>query len=51
MQAVQFQTAKRIESFARLNRKAQLYQAAMDRFSRSLVFHNWHFFENIQESD
>jgi len=51
MQAVQFQTAKRIESFARLNRKAHLYQAAMDRFSRSLVFHNRHFCENIQESD
>jgi hypothetical protein len=31
-QAVQWQTAKRIESFAKLNQKAQLYQAAMERF-------------------
>ncbi len=51
MQAVQLQAAKRVESFARLSRKAHLYQAAMDRFSRSLVYHNRHFCENIQESD
>jgi len=31
-QQVQWQAAKRIESFAKLNRKAQLYQAAMERF-------------------
>ncbi len=31
-QTVQFQTAKRIESFAKLNQKAQLYQAALEHF-------------------
>jgi hypothetical protein len=45
------QSAKRVESFARLNRKAQLYQAAMDRFRRSLVYHNRRFHENIKEAD
>ena len=50
-QAVQLQAAKRMESFAKLNRKAQLYQAAMERFRRSLVYHNRRFSENIQETD
>ena len=50
-QAVQLQAAKRMESFAKLNRKAQLYQAAMERFRRSLVYHNRRFSENIQEAD
>jgi len=50
-QAVQVQAAKRMESFAKLNRKAQLYQAAMERFRRSLVYHNRRFSENIQETD
>jgi len=40
-----------MESFAKLNRKAQLYQAAMERFRRSLVYHNRRFAENIQEAD
>ena len=40
-----------MESFAKLNRKAQLYQAAMERFRRSLVYHNRRFSENIQEAD
>ncbi len=50
-QAVQFQTAKRIESFAKFNRKAKLYQAATEHFWRSLFFKTWHFAENIQETD
>jgi len=50
-QAVQFQTAEKIKSFVRLSRKVQLYQAAMDRFCRSLVYHNRRFCKNIQESD
>jgi hypothetical protein len=50
-QAVQLQAAKRIESFAKLTRKAQLYQAAMERFQRSLVYINRRFSENIQEAD
>ncbi len=45
------QTAKRIESFAKLSQKAQLYQAAMECFRQSLVYHNRHFAENIQETD
>ncbi len=48
-QAVQLKAAKRVESFARITRKAHLYQAPMHRFCRSLVYHNWHFCENIQE--
>ncbi len=51
MQAVQLQAAKRVESFARLTRKAHLYPATMDRFCRSLVYHNQRFCENIQEGD
>jgi hypothetical protein len=50
-QAVPLQAAKRMESFAKLNRKAQLYQAAMECFRRSLVYHNRRFAENIQEAD
>jgi len=50
-QAVQKQTAKRIESFARFNQKAQLYQAAMERFHQSLVYYNRRFCENIEEAD
>jgi hypothetical protein len=50
-QAVQKQTAKRIESFARFNQKAQLYQAAMERFRQSLVYYNRRFCENIKEAD
>ncbi len=50
-QAMQLQAAKRMESFAKLNRKAQLYQAAMERFQRSLVYHNRCFAENIQEAE
>jgi len=42
-------TAKRVESFARLTRKAHLYQSAMDRFRRSLVYHNQRFGKSIQE--
>jgi hypothetical protein len=41
--------AKRVESFARLTRKAHLYQSAMDRFRRSMVYHNRHFGKSIQE--
>jgi hypothetical protein len=48
-QAVQLRAAKRTESFARLTRKAHLYQSAMDRFRRSLVYHNRRFGESIQE--
>jgi hypothetical protein len=48
-QAVQLRAAKRTESFARLTRKAHLYQSAMDRFCRSLVYHNRRFGESIQE--
>jgi len=44
-------TAKRIESFAKLNQKPQLYQAAMECFQRSLVYHNRRFAENILETD
>jgi hypothetical protein len=51
MQAAQFQAAKRIESFAKVNLKAQLYQASTECFRRSLVFHNWQFCKNIQESN
>ncbi len=50
-QAVQLRAAKRTESFARLTRKAHLYQSAMDRFRRSLVYHNRRFGESIQEGE
>jgi hypothetical protein len=50
-QAVQLPAAKRTESFARLTRKAHLYQSAMDRFCRSLVYHNRRFDESIQEGE
>ena len=46
---MQLQAAKRTESFARLTRKAHLYQSAMDRFCRSLVYHNRRFVESIPE--
>jgi hypothetical protein len=48
-QSMQLRAAKRVESFARLTRKAHLYQSAMDRFRRSLVYHNRHFGKSIQE--
>jgi hypothetical protein len=48
-QSVQLRAAKRVEPFARLTRKAHLYQSAMDRFRRSLVYHNRRFGESIQE--
>jgi hypothetical protein len=50
-QSVQLQAAKRVESFTRLTRKAHLYQSAMDRFCRSLVYHNRRFGKSIQEGD
>ena len=50
-QAVQLRAAKRTESFARLTRKAHLYQSAMDRFRRSLVYHNRRFGESIHEGE
>ncbi len=50
-QAVQMHAAKRMESFAKLSQKAQLYQAAMECFRRSLVYHNLRFTENIQEAE
>jgi hypothetical protein len=49
--AVQLRAAKRVESFARLTRKAHLYQSAMDRFRLSLVYHNRCFGKSIQESE
>jgi hypothetical protein len=45
------QSVKRAESFARLNRKAQLYQTAMERFRRSLAYHNRRFCKNTKEVD
>jgi hypothetical protein len=48
-QSVQLRAAKRVESLARLTRKAHLYQSAMDRFCRSLVYHNRRFGKSIQE--
>jgi hypothetical protein len=48
-QSVQLRAAKRVESLARLTRKAHLYQFAMDRFCRRLVYHNRHFGKSIQE--
>jgi hypothetical protein len=51
MQAAQFHAAKSILSFAKVNRKAQLYQAIMECFCQSLVYHNLCFGEKIQESD
>ena len=48
-QAIPLRAAKRVESFARLTRKVQLYQSAIDRFCCSLVYHNWCFAESIQE--
>ncbi len=50
-QAIQLRAAKRTESFARLTRKAHLYQSAMDRFRLSLVYHNRRFGESIQEGE
>jgi hypothetical protein len=50
-QAVQLQAPKRVKSFARLSRKAQLYQAAMYRFRRCLVYHKRRFSKNIQEGN
>ncbi len=41
----------RTESFARLTRKAHLYQSAMDRFHSSQVYHNRRFGESIQEGE
>ncbi len=48
-QSAQLRAAKRVESFARLTRKAHLYKSAMDRFCRSLVYHNPHLGESIRE--
>jgi hypothetical protein len=39
------------ESLSRLERKAQLYEAARDRFRRSLVYHNSRFCLNVKEED
>jgi hypothetical protein len=50
-QSVQLRAAKIVESFARLTRKAHLYQSAMERCRCSLVYHNQHFGESIQEGE
>ena len=42
---------RRDESFAKLSRKAQLYETAKDRFQRCLIHHNQHFHESLSEAD
>jgi hypothetical protein len=38
---------RRDESFAKLSRKAQLYEMAKDRFQKCLIYHNQHFHEAL----
>ncbi len=42
---------RRDESFAKLGRKAQLYETAKDRFQKCLIYHNQHFHETLSEAD
>ena len=42
---------RRDESFAKLSRKAQLYETAKDRFQKCLIYHNQHFHETLSEAD
>ena len=37
--------------FAKLGRKAQLYETAKDRFQKCLIYHNQHFRETLSEAD
>jgi len=37
--------------FAKLSRKAQLYETAEDRFQKCLIHHNQHFHESLSEAD
>ncbi len=39
------------ESFAKLSRKAQLYETAKDRFQKCLIHHNQHFHKSLSEAD
>jgi hypothetical protein len=42
---------QRDESFAKLGRKAQLYETAKDRFQKCLIYHNQHFHESLSKAD
>jgi hypothetical protein len=42
---------RRDESFAKLSRKAQLYETAKDRFQKCLIYHNQHFHKFLSEAD
>ncbi len=42
---------RRDESFAKLSRKAQLYETAKVRFKKCLVYHNQNFHESLSEAD
>jgi hypothetical protein len=41
----------RDESFAKLGRKAQLYETAKGRFQKCLTYHNQHFHESLSKAD
>jgi hypothetical protein len=42
---------QRDESFAKLGRKAQLYEMAKGRFQKCLIYHNQHFHKSLSEAD
>jgi hypothetical protein len=42
---------RRDDPFAKLSRKAQLYETAKDRFQKCLTYHNQHFRESLSEAD
>ncbi len=42
---------RRDELFAKLGRKAQLYETAKDRFKKCLIYHNQHFHESLSKAD
>jgi hypothetical protein len=42
---------RRDELFAKLGRKAQLYETAKDRFQKCLIYQNQHFHKSLSKAD